>query len=124
MRVNAFDVFRGLVIALMILANTGIIAESDWNGLMLGDIIQPMFIFIIGLVIPYSISKRLSESKRKTISHIIYRTFILFTLGFFLNNGWPINFDNFRVMSVLGRLGFCYMFSARASNRMFPDTEP
>ena len=112
MRVNAFDVFRGLMIALMILANTGIIAESDWNGLMLGDIIQPMFIFIIGLVIPYSISKRLSESKRKTISHIIYRTFILFTLGFFLNNGWPIDFDNFRVMSVLGRLGFCYMFVA------------
>lgn len=112
MRVNTFDIFRGLVIVLMVLANTGIIQESNWNGLQLGDIIQPLFIFIIGLVVPYSLSKRMSEPKRKTVLHIVYRTFILFTLGFFLNNGYPVNLDNFRVMSVLQRLSFCYLFVA------------
>jgi predicted acyltransferase len=112
MRIPAFDIFRGLVIALMILANTGILQESTGNGLLIGDIIQPMFIFIIGLVIPYSLSKRVSESRNKTLVHLIIRTVILFSIGLFLNAYPYFNIGTLRIMSVLQRLALCYLFTS------------
>ena len=54
MRLSSLDALRGLAIALMVLANNGVLAESDWNGLTLADCIFPTFIFVVGVAIPFS----------------------------------------------------------------------
>ena len=54
-----------------------------WEGFRFEDLIMPLFLFIVGVVMPYSFAKRLdtSQSKLRLYLHIIKRTVILFILG-------------------------------------------
>ena len=47
------------------------------------DLIRPLFIFVVGVAMPYSFGKRLSlgDSKRKVFGHVLKRAAILFLLG-------------------------------------------
>jgi predicted acyltransferase len=47
------------------------------------DLIRPLFIFVVGVAMPYSFGKRLSlgDSKRKVYGHVLKRAAILFLLG-------------------------------------------
>ena len=52
------------------------------TGLRFSFIAMPMFLFVVGLVIPLSLNNRLLQKNRKSIHlHIIRRVLILFTLG-------------------------------------------
>ncbi len=55
----------------------------DWIGYHFYDQIMPLFLFMVGMSIPFSVSKRLSlgDSKNKIYSHAIKRSAILFILG-------------------------------------------
>lgn len=51
-------------------------------GLRISYIAMPMFLFVVGLIIPHSMNKRLLKQDKKQIYfHIIKRTLILFFLG-------------------------------------------
>ena len=54
---------------------------SDANHMK--DLIRPLFIFVVGVAMPYSFSKRqsLGDSNRKLYGHVLKRTAILFLLG-------------------------------------------
>jgi predicted acyltransferase len=54
-----------------------------WEGFRFEDLIMPLFLFIVGVVMPYSLNKRLAkgDSKRQLYIHVIKRTVILFILG-------------------------------------------
>jgi predicted acyltransferase len=54
-----------------------------WQGFRFEDLIMPLFLFIVGVVMPYSFQKRLDagQSKTRLYLHIIKRTVILFILG-------------------------------------------
>ena len=54
-----------------------------WEGFRFEDLIMPLFLFIVGVVMPYSLNKRLAKgnSKKQLYVHIIKRTVILFILG-------------------------------------------
>jgi len=47
------------------------------------DLIRPLFIFVVGVAMPYSFGKRrsLGDSKRKVFGHVLKRSAILFLLG-------------------------------------------
>jgi predicted acyltransferase len=52
------------------------------EGLRLCFIAMPMFLFVVGMVIPFSLNNRLlQKDKKKIYLHIIKRTLILFILG-------------------------------------------
>jgi predicted acyltransferase len=52
------------------------------EGLRLCFIAMPMFIFVVGLVIPFSMTNRLlQKDKKRTYFHIVKRALILFILG-------------------------------------------
>jgi len=104
-RLTYLDTFRGLALALMVLANNGVLAESNWNGLTLADCIFPTFIFLVGVSIPFS---KLSKLR------VLRRTVTLFALGFLLTNNWTFSdiLTNFRVLGVLQRIAVCYLFAA------------
>lgn len=54
-----------------------------WEGFVFEDLIMPLFLFIVGVVMPFSFYKRLDrgDSKAKLYRHIILRSVILFILG-------------------------------------------
>lgn len=55
----------------------------EWEGFVFEDLIMPLFLFIVGVVMPFSFNKRLKrgDSKWKLYRHIILRSVILFVLG-------------------------------------------
>ncbi len=73
-----------------------------WEGLHFFDLIWPLFMFIVGVSIPLSVSRRKAEgsTKRSLYLHALRRAVILFILGMILQGGL-LNWD-------LSRLHPCY----------------
>jgi predicted acyltransferase len=83
--------------------------HPDWNGFTFYDFIFPLFLFIAGLSLPFSLSKgmELGMSKREIYKKSFVRMLILISLGLLYKNApFPL-FDpaNIRLGSVLGRIG-------------------
>ncbi|KAI8610502.1 hypothetical protein BC830DRAFT_1145482 [Chytriomyces sp. MP71] len=119
-RLVSLDVFRGFVILAMIVANYQVEGDAwhlflhpDWIGLSLADLVFPSFLFIMGVAIPLSASK-------KNYSDLAKRALKLFGVGLLLNNpiaaliGPPHDFSQFRIMGVLQRAGIVFFIVASA----------
>lgn len=81
-----------------------------WNGFTFYDFIFPLFLFIAGVSLPFSLNKGLSLGKGKTNLYrkALRRMLILIALGLLYKNA-PITFfepSQIRLGSVLGRIGF------------------
>jgi predicted acyltransferase len=85
-----------------------------WNGFHFYDMIFPLFLFIAGISFPFSMAKRYhSQENRKALYiHVIKRGLILVLLGIIYWNAISFDFAKFRYASVLGRIGFAWMFAA------------
>jgi predicted acyltransferase len=85
-----------------------------WNGFHFYDLIFPLFVFMAGISIPFSVSNRVAkgESKVKIHLHILKRVIFLFGLGLIYNGLWPLSWDNIRIMGVLQRIALCYGIAA------------
>ncbi len=85
-----------------------------WHGCHFEDTIFPLFLFIIGATLPFSISKRLArgESRSKLYKHIFVRTAIMYFLNLAYYGLFDLDFANQRYVGVLARLAFCYMFAS------------
>ena len=59
------------------------LTHVKWEGFRFEDLIMPLFLFIVGVVMPFSFNKRLAkgDSKKRLFLHIIIRVVILFVLG-------------------------------------------
>jgi len=106
----SLDVFRGVTIASMMLVNNpgnwnavyAPLLHAPWHGWTFTDTVFPFFLWIVGVAIPLSVSRRLEQgqSRRQLFTHALRRALIIFGLGFFLNS-----FSYF-IDGSLGRLGF------------------
>lgn len=88
--------------------------HPDWNGFHVYDLIFPLFLFLAGVSVPFSIGRQLEKgkSREQLLLRVIKRAFILVLLGWFVNNGLKIQpIANMRFASVLGRIGIAYMFA-------------
>ncbi len=87
-----------------------------WEGFAFEDLIFPMFLFIAGVSLPFSINKRLrlGHTRKQIYQHAFTRLIILIALGFLLANGGIPNLDfgNFRYTHVLMRIGIGWFFAA------------
>ena len=54
-----------------------------WEGFRFEDIIMPLFLFIVGVAMPYSFNKRIErgQTRREILWHVIKRVVILWVLG-------------------------------------------
>ena len=84
--------------------------HAEWEGFRFEDLIFPLFLFIVGLVLPFSISHR--TNRAKLFLHIIKRSALLIFLGLLLNGLLQFDFPNMRWPGVLQRIGLCYFFAA------------
>lgn len=87
-----------------------------WEGFAFEDLIFPMFLFIAGVSLPFSINKRLQlgHTRKQIYQHAFTRLIILIVLGFLLANGGIPNLDfgNYRYTHVLMRIGIGWFFAA------------
>ncbi len=92
--------------------------HPEWFGSTFYDIIMPLFLFVVGAVIPFSLSKRMQENTTKTAIYkkLIKRFIILFFLGWIVQ-GNLLDFDSseFHVFSnTLQAIAVGYLFSCVA----------
>jgi predicted acyltransferase len=126
-RILSVDFFRGFTMFMLVTGITGVFHElaagnkggavialiskqlehAEWNGLYAWDLIQPFFMFIVGVAMPFSLSKRLArgDSWNKSLRHAIIRSFWLLVLGFMLGS----DKDYFSFTNVLAQLSFTYL---------------
>jgi predicted acyltransferase len=103
MRIASIDILRALTMLLMIWVNdfwtlkdvpkwlTHASATEDYMGF--SDIIFPLFLFIVGLSIPFAIKNRLDkgDSRNKITKHILIRSLSLLLIGLFMVN-WETSY--------------------------------
>lgn len=86
--------------------------HMDWEGLHFWDLIQPFFMFIVGVSMPLSFSKRLArgDSYRELQKHVVKRAFLMLVLGWALYCIEPGRIV-FRFQNVLAQLGVTYILA-------------
>jgi predicted acyltransferase len=137
-RVTSIDFFRGFTMFLLAgeatelyghleRADNGIIhflgtqlSHHEWHGLHFWDLIQPFFMFIVGVAIPFAIANRLKKGDSiKTITqHAIKRSLLLLFLG------WALYFTDagklvFRFQNVLAQLSVTYLVAFLIRNKSY-----
>ena len=95
--------------------------HSDWNGFTFYDLIFPLFIFIAGVSMPYSVGNQLEKRgivdpdivRKRIFAALFKRTLILIFLGMVVNGlfTWP-GYEHTRFASVLGRIALAGFFAA------------
>lgn len=128
-RLVSLDFFRGFT--MLLLVNGGVLhyfAGSEyegtiahaiftqfthpaWEGFHFWDLVQPFFMFIVGVAIPFSIAKRRSQGQSwtKLTRHAAQRSLILILLGVTLGTGiekFSLTFQN-----VLAQIGITYFIA-------------
>src|SRR5262249_18851648 len=85
-----------------------------WEGFRFYDLIFPLFLFLVGVVLPFSLKKYQlgDEPKRTAFLRVGRRVVLLFVLGFIYNNGLPFRFESQRYTGVLQRIAICYGIAA------------
>ena len=94
----AIDMLRGLTMVLMVFVNDfwTVLDVPHWlehyatweDGMGLSDVIYPLFLFAVGMSVPYAIDRRYEKglSTESTLGHIFSRTFALVVMGTFICN--------------------------------------
>ena len=91
----------------------GQFVHVDWEGYTFYDLIFPMFIFLTGVSIVYSLTK-LVEREGKAAAHarVLRRSFLLYVLGLIEYGGFSESLSEVRVLGVLQRIAICYLFAS------------
>ncbi len=85
----------------------------QWQGFVFYDLIFPLFLFIIGVSLVFSLDKIIEqEGKRTAYKRIIRRGLILFLLGVFYDGGLSRIHEENILCGVLQRLALGYFFTS------------
>ena len=84
--------------------------HSAWAGFTFYDLIFPLFVFVLGAAIPFSLPRLLAEHGRgAALRRVLRRSALLIALGWFYYGGLSGSFSQIRVLGVLQRLALCYL---------------
>ena len=84
-----------------------------WEGFVFYDVIFPLFIFIVGLVLPMSL-RRYAAAPAQAYPRIVRRFALLMLLGWINWGLLQFDFAEMRWPGVLQRIAVCYLFAALA----------
>lgn len=126
-RILSVDFFRGFTMFMLVSGVSGLFAalakngygggfitgfarqldHVDWVGLHAWDLIQPFFMFIVGVAMPFSLTKRLErgDSWGQVRRHALLRSFLLLLLGWMVEADGP----SFNLCNVLAQLSVTYL---------------
>jgi len=125
-RILSIDFFRGFTMFLLVGGFSGMFGKLDpeasnpiiyfigsqfehveWVGLRFWDLVQPFFMFIVGVAMPFSFTRRWDkgDSWNNTLKHVLTRSFFLLLLGWMLG----ARNDSFNLTNVLAQLSVTYL---------------
>ena len=80
-----------------------------WAGFRAYDLIFPLFLFMVGVSIPFSLTKFAAVgTPSPALPRILRRTALLFLLGLYYYGGLSKSFSDLRLLGVLQRIALCY----------------
>jgi len=122
---RGFDMFwivgaEELVRGLRKITETGLIGalanqlrHKAWAGFHFEDLIFPLFVFIVGVSLVFSLTKTIERSgRREAIARILRRSLLLYLLGILCYGGLSTPFEKIRLLGVLQRIALCYLFTS------------
>jgi predicted acyltransferase len=131
-RLLSLDLFRGLTMFLLIGESTRIYEHlvdpslkgtliyalgtqfdhHPWNGLRIWDLVQPFFMFIVGVALAFSVAKReeRGDSRGRITRHAVRRSALLLLIGWALYCIGPGRIT-FRFQNVLAQLSVTYLIA-------------
>lgn len=138
-RITSVDFFRGITMFLLIGESTRLyehiesvegssvmdwlgrmFTHHEWHGLHFWDLIQPFFMFIVGVAIPFAVAnrKRKGDSDKTIFNHALQRAFLLLLFGWGLycvEAGRIV----WRFQNVLAQLSVTYLVAFLIRNKSF-----
>lgn len=85
----------------------------DWEGFHFYDLIFPLFVFIIGVAITFSLNRLIAtEGRAAALRRVFRRALLMYVLGLFYYGGLASPIEQVRLLGVLQRLALCYFFAS------------
>jgi predicted acyltransferase len=129
-RLRSLDALRGfdmfwivgadaLVEALRRLSKSGLVQglaqqleHVGWAGFHFEDLIFPMFVFIVGVSLVFSLTRTIEQEGRAgAVARIARRAVLMYLLGIFYYGGFSTPFREIRLLGVLQRIALAYLFA-------------
>jgi len=137
-RVNSVDFFRGLIMFLLAGESTRLYSQfrqfdgsfmhffatqfshHQWHGLHFWDLVQPFFMFIVGVSIPFAVANRIKkgDSNRTITLHALKRSFLLLFFGWALYCIGPGKIV-WQFQNVLAQLSVTYLVAFLIRNKSY-----
>lgn len=94
--------------------------HHEWHGMYFWDLIQPFFMFIVGVAIPFAVANRMKkgESERSLTLHAVKRSLTLLFLGWALYCIEPGHIV-FQLQNVLAQLSVTYLVAFLLRKKSF-----
>ena len=123
-RIFSIDAFRGFTMVCLIAGGFGFshfesipaarafseqFTHVEWDGMRAWDLVQPFFMFVVGLAMPFAFLRRWDTGERwgDSLKHVLRRSGMLLFLASFsatLNSGRP----TLSLINVLAQIAFTY----------------
>lgn len=89
------------------------LTHVKWEGLHCYDLIFPLFLFLVGVSIVFSVRKGLAQAgKRRVVLRILRRGLLTYLLGIFYYGGLSHPWPDIQMVGVLQRIALCYVAAA------------
>src|SRR5438046_131483 len=86
--------------------------HKAWEGVAFYDLIFPLFVFIVGVSLVFSLSKTIEQSGRAAACRKVFvRSVLLYLLGIIYYGGLSKSVQDIRLLGVLQRIALCYLFA-------------
>src|SRR5262245_23620783 len=87
--------------------------HQPWEGVHFYDLIFPLFVFIVGASIVFSLTKAIEQvGKAAALKRILIRSVVIYCFGLLVYGGISKGLDQVRWMGVLQRIALCYLFTS------------
>jgi predicted acyltransferase len=84
--------------------------HAEWEGFRFYDLIFPLFIFMVGASVVFSLSRTVAQHGRSVaLKRVLWRSAILFAVGLFYSGGFTNPWPDMRLMGVLNRIALAYL---------------
>ena len=84
--------------------------HKTWAGVAFYDLIFPLFVFIVGVSVVFSVRRMIEQNgMARTVRRILLRSLVLYVFGLLIYGGISKGVDHIRWLGVLQRIAICYL---------------
>lgn len=86
------------------------LTHKAWAGVAAYDLIFPLFVFIVGVSLVFSVRRMIEQDgMARTVRRIVVRSLVLYCFGLLIYGGISKGVDQIRWLGVLQRIAICYL---------------